>query len=615
MHVIFRETHGMEEIAIPQDLGQSPADLVVLSFSDSDLGAFAGGWHKARAQDADFPTLRLANIASLQHPLSVDTYIQRTLTGAKAILIRLIGGVAYWPYGLQQVELLARNQGIALAVLPGDGRPDDRLAQASTLPPAILHDLAAMCDAGGADGAYAALTVLAGAAGLTDRRVEPFEPLPTVGAWHPARGLCDPAACDFDKPLVVIIFYRSYLVADDLDPFIALHAGFEAKGYAALSLFAPSLKEPVGRAQIEAWLRQLSPVAIVNATGFSALDEHGHSPLDIAGSPVFQIALATSGQEAWAEGARGLSPADLAMHVVLPEIDGRVFMGVASFKAGDPRDAALGFARNRHLSQSDRVAAIVEKVSGWIALAAKSVAERRVALVLSTYPGRPEAMAHAVGLDALSSTQAILADMAQAGYCVTPGHDLAMALQAQTLSWRLADYRRALVDLPAPLQQTIHDCWGAPEDDPAVIDGVFRFPAINLGHAMVALQPERGERAARDGDYHDLSRHPRHAYVAFYLWLRAQGFDAMVHIGAHGTLEWLPGKAVALSDQCWPEVLTAGLPVIYPFIVNDPGEAAQAKRRIGAVTIGHVPPPMGTSAQGAGLGRIEALLDVPRMTP
>jgi cobaltochelatase CobN len=422
----------------------------------------------------------------------------------------------------------------------------------------------------------------------------------------PGKGLCDPAACDFDKPLVVIIFYRSYLVADDLDPFIALHAGFEAKGYAALSLFAPSLKEPAAKAQIEAWLRQLSPVAIVNATGFSALDEHGHSPLDIAGAPVFQIALATSGQEAWAEGARGLSPADLAMHVVLPEIDGRVFMGVASFKAGDPRDAALGFARNRHLSQSDRVAAIVEKVSGWIALAAKPAAERRVALVLSTYPGRPEAMAHAVGLDALSSTQAILADMAQAGYCVTPGHDLAMALQAQTLSWRLSEYRRALADLPAPLQQAIHDCWGAPEDDPAVIDGAFRFPAINLGHAMVALQPERGERAARDGDYHDLSRHPRHAYVAFYLWLKAQGFDAMVHVGAHGTLEWLPGKAVALSDQCWPEVLKAGLPVIYPFIVNDPGEAAQAKRRIGAVTIGHVPPPWSSApkAQGwAGLRR------------
>ena len=125
MHVIFRESHGLEESETPTDLGQSPADLVVLSFSDSDLGAFAEAWHRAAG---GLPELRLANLAALKHPLSVDTYVEQTLAGAKGILIRLIGGMPYWSYGLAQVRVLAQQRGIALAVLPADGREDAQLA-------------------------------------------------------------------------------------------------------------------------------------------------------------------------------------------------------------------------------------------------------------------------------------------------------------------------------------------------------------------------------------------------------------------------------------------------------------------------------------------------------
>ena len=145
MHVIFRESHGLDETATPTDLGQSPADLVVLSFSDSDLGAFAAGWHRA---EGSLPSLRLANLAALKHPLSVDTYLDRTLSRAKGILIRLIGGVPYWSYGLAQVEALARARGIALAVLPADGRADARLEAVSTLPASTLRRLAQLCDTG-----------------------------------------------------------------------------------------------------------------------------------------------------------------------------------------------------------------------------------------------------------------------------------------------------------------------------------------------------------------------------------------------------------------------------------------------------------------------------------
>ncbi|MEJ2457093.1 MAG: cobaltochelatase subunit CobN, partial [Novosphingobium sp.] len=399
------------------------------------------------------------------------------------------------------------------------------------------------------------------------------------------------------------------LAASDLEPFAALHRGFEAAGFSTLSLFVTSLKEPVARAQVDDWVRRLAPAAVVNATAFSARDDAGHSPLDGTGAPVFQLALSTGAREAWSGAARGLSPADLAMHVVLPEIDGRIFAGVASFKATDPRDEALGFAPVRHRADDERIAAVVARITGWIALGRKPVAERRVALVLSTYPGKAYQMAHAVGLDALASALAILEDLRAAGYPTAPVEDLAGGLTQGLAAWPLDSYRQALAGFPLALQDALAEAWGRPEDDPAVVDGAFRFGAVEAGGSTIALQPERGTPADRDATYHDTTRCPRHAYVAFYLWLRAREIDALVHIGAHGTLEWLPGKSVALSDTCWPEALVADLPVVYPFIVNDPGEAAQAKRRIGAVTIGHAPPPLAPVARGAGLERLETLLD------
>lgn len=610
MHILYRERHGLEETEVATDLGQSPAALVVLSFSDSDLGAFAAGWHRAAGS---LPPLRLANLSALRHPLSVDTYVERTLSGARAILIRLIGGVPYWSYGLAQVEELARRRGIALAVLPADGRPDPRLDACSTLPVSTLRRLAHLCDGGGAVAAQAALAQLALAAGLYAGPVGGAKEVPEVGGWTPGAGIACPAAfalADGGKPLVLLVFYRAYLTAHDLAPVTALHTALEAEGFAVLGLFAPSLKAPGAAGWLARWGTALAPAAIVNLTAFSGQDGDGRSPLDAAGVPVFQVALATSDRAAWAAAARGLSPADLAMHVVLPEVDGRIFAGVASFKETGAADPDLQFARTVHAAEAERVAAIAGRVAGWVRLARIPAAEKRLALVLSTYPGKAERLAHAVGLDALASADAILADLSAAGYATGPAGDLAAGLQSETLSWPLEAYREALGTLPETLRTALAARWGAPEADPDIRDGAVRFRAVRRGAVLVALQPERGEPDSRDAEYHDATRGPRHAYVAFYLWLRqAERLDALIHLGAHGTLEWLPGKAVALSGTCWPEALIADLPVVYPFIVNDPGEAAQAKRRLGAVTVGHLPPPLRQGGGSVRLARLESLLD------
>ncbi|MGA7806235.1 cobaltochelatase subunit CobN, partial [Bradyrhizobium sp.] len=492
---------------------------------------------------------------------------------------------------------------------PADGRDDPGLDALSTLPRSALRQLKLLCDTGGAVAAQAAIAQLALASGLYAGPVLGNVDIPALGFYDPAHGALDGLPLSDGRPHALVTFYRSYLAAADTGPVDALIGSLRQRGFDAYGAFAPSLKAP----GIDDWLRahfeRRPPAAIVNATAFSAISDGGATPFDAVACPVFQVALSTARREDWAASLRGLSAADLAMHVVLPEVDGRIFAGVVSFKSPDARDADLQFARLAHQPDERRVDAVVERISSWHRLAQIPACDKRLAIVLSSYPGRPHQIAHAVGLDALASAETLLSDLLTCGFDVASGRLLGQALGEADMRWSVGDYRAALATLAPQLQDDVAKVWGVPESDPLVRDGAFRFAALRRGKAVIAVQPERGETGQRDADYHDLSRTPRHGYVAFYLWLRSQSIDALIHMGAHGTLEWLPGKSVALSESCWPEALTGGLPVIYPFIVNDPGEAAQAKRRIGAVTIGHLPPPLAASTLPQNLVRLEQLLD------
>ena len=415
MHVVFRESHGLEETETPFDLGQDPGDLVVLSFSDSDLGAFAAGYERMRRVGSAHPSVRLANIIALKHPVSVDTYAERTLSGAKAVLVRLIGGEAYWPYGLATLQDMARRKGMALAVLPADGRPDPRLDELSTLPVSTLRRLQALCDEGGAVAAQAALAQLALAAGIYAAPVMGDKTVPQMGFYDPERGVV-PAPVG-ENP-VLVSFYRSYLTAGDTGPVDALIAALRADGFAAYGAFAASLKAPDVSEWLSAHLTAHPPVAVINATAFSAKADDGSTPFDGADCPVFQVALSTARRRDWAASDRGLSPADLAMHVVLPEVDGRLFAGLVSHKSPGKRHPELQFSRFAHRADAGRIAAVVDRVKAWHRLAVTPAADRQLAVILSTYPGRAHQMAHAVGLDALASTEALLGTLADEGYSV-----------------------------------------------------------------------------------------------------------------------------------------------------------------------------------------------------
>src|SRR5262245_8461183 len=617
MHLLATSSTMLDELADPGDLGQTPGDLAVLSFADSDLAGLAAAW--AVERDA-LPSLRLVSLRDLRHPMSVDLWIDRVALHAKVIVVRLLGGLEWWRYGVERLSALARERGIALAVLPGEDRDDLRLAEASTLPQHELDALLRFFREGGQENMRALLRRLAGHAGVALAGVEP-RPVPRLAGYLPGAGALDldalATSLEPDRQGGAILFYRSMLLATATAPIDALCEALAARGLAPAPLMITSLKDAAAAEFLRAALVRLRPAVIVTTTAFAAGGDPGTStPLDDAGVPVLQVVVATTKRAAWRDSTRGLGVSDLAMHVVLPELDGRVLAGAIAFKDALPLHDELAFTALVNRPELDRVGMVADRVAALVRLQTTPWRERRVALLMPDYPGAPGRTGYAVGLDVPASTVAVLGDLAAAGYAVgtAPGTPLALlaALEPASADAVLSvdAYSGLLAGLPPDLVERVRAAWGDPADDPDARDGVFRFRARAFGNVIIAFPPDRGRSTDRRADYHDPALPPRHALLAFGLWLRhGAKVDALLHMGAHGTLEWLPGKAVALSSTCFPEALVGALPVVYPFIVTNPGEAAQAKRRIAAVTIGHLPPPLVETELSGEARALERLVD------
>jgi len=618
MHLLTTSSTNLDEIVEAVDLGQTPGDIAVLSFADSDLAALAAAWE---AERASLPSVRLAHLRDLRHPMSVDLWIDRVGAHAKVIVVRLLGGLDWWKYGIERLSALAHERGIALAVLPGEDRDDARLAAASTLPAQELDALLRFFREGGRDNLRALLRRLAHHAGHELDLCEP-QPVPRLAGYLPGEGAVNldrlAASLQAGHPVVPIVFYRALLLADDTAPVDALCAALAARGLAPAALFVTSLKDREAGAFLRRALERLKPALVVTMTAFAAgggTDET--APLDAPGVPVFQVVSAITKRAAWRDSPRGLGAADLAMHVVLPELDGRVLAGVIAFKDALPIQAGLAFSAFASRPEPDRVAMVADRIAAHVLLQALPASERRIAVLMPDYPGAPGRTGYAVGLDVPASVIALLDDLSAAGYAVSGApkapRELLDALSpgADNATFSIEEYQRLLtVGVPSAAIARLREAWGEPADDADVRDGAFRFRVKKFGKLLVALPPDRGRAAARRADYHDPLVPPRHALVAFGLWLQhVAKIDALVHMGAHGTLEWLPGKAIALTAECFPEIVTGALPVIYPFIVSNPGEAAQAKRRIAALTIGHLPPPLVDGGLSGDARELERLVD------
>ncbi len=662
MHLLRVESRSIDGTAEAVDLGQTPADIVALSFTDTDLAVLAAAWEAGKG---GLPSLRLASLASLRHPYSVDLYAGSVLSKARFVLVRLLGGMDYWRYGVDELANLARASGFHLAIVPGDHRVDERLDEASTLHPAALRRIWSYFAGGGVENIGACLRFVAG-------HISPQPVAPPATPVHPF-GLFAPAMRPgaAGVPSALIVFYRAAMLAADTDPVVALAAALSSRGFRVAAVYVTSLKDAAAASALRAHLAADRPDVILNLTAFSARLEGDGSVLDTANAPVFQLALSGGNHAQWAASQRGLGPADLAMNVVLPEFDGRIIAGAISFKGETERNEMLEFTRLMHQPEPGGVAYAADLALAWADLARTPRRERRLACVLSDYPAKAGRTGYAVGLDTPASVVAIADRLGREGYAVgLPGDAAALAvalsgprsvmagegppstpcgggIDSTPSSWpglsgppphapavtggpdkpghdgsgddglvstratlSLPDYQRMLATLPAAFVEQLRAARGDPAADSAVQDGMFHFRVVRAGTMLIAVQPDRGSVAHRKTEYHDPLLPPRHGYVAFYLWLRhVERVHAVIHCGTHGTLEWLPGKATALSNACSPRAVLGPVPLIYPFIVNNPGEAAQAKRRTAAVTIGHLTPPLTAAGTHGAALELEGLFD------
>ncbi|NTG46809.1 cobaltochelatase subunit CobN [Agrobacterium rhizogenes] len=633
MHLLLAQKGTISDGEEAIDLGQSPGDILFLSAADTELAAIAA----AHGQGEAGYSLRLASLMSLKHPMSVDTYVERTARHAKLIIVRALGGASYFHYALEALHACAARSGALIAVLPGDSKPDPGLMPFSNIALDDLNALWSYLIEGGDANSRAFLgyaeAMLSGA-----EKPATASPLMKAGIWWPGRGvigveewksiseLAVPEG--LEPPTIAISFYRALVQSGETKPVEALIEAAIAEGMRPLPVFAYSLKDPVSIGILESVFTELKPDVVINTTGFAVSApgaDRQPTVLETSDAVVLQAIFSASSREAWDASSQGLSARDLGMNVALPEVDGRVLARAVSFKAAARYDERVEANIVASEPAVDRMCYTARLAANWARLRRTPPSERRVALVMANYPNRDGRLGNGVGLDTPAGTIEVLKAMRKTGYPVADlpgdgdalirylmdgptnsGHDGKVI--RETLS--LSEYKYFLASLPKQIQDEIIARWGAPESDPYVRDGVFALPFTRFGEVLVGIQPARGYNIDPKESYHSPDLMPPHGYLAFYAFLRQSfGAHAVIHMGKHGNLEWLPGKALALSEVCYPEAILGPLPHLYPFIVNDPGEGTQAKRRTSAVIIDHLTPPLTRAESYGPLKDLEALVD------
>ena len=633
--------------------------IALLTHAPSDLAVMAAA---RRLLPADFDAVCAIDLQAMGEPGHMPALLADELADARIIILRVLGRFGSVP-GMAELVAHVHRQGSHLIAISGTGEPDPELMAISTVPPDVLHHALAYFQAGGSVNLAHLMRYLSDHLLLTGHGYDAVTALPEHGLYHP--DLPQQASMDDwlayrrpGQPNVGIVFYRAHWMSGNTRFIDALVDALAKAGMNALPVFTTSLRAGTDAAPNAAPGTSTIPPALryfclsgqpwfsvlINTTAFAMgeITAGGVTPagwavgvLEQINLPVLQAITSGMAEEQWRQSARGMNPLDAAMNVVLPEFDGRIITVPISFKApvaGAPNRSSqagnptpVGYA-----PVANRITRVAGLATRFARLRHTANADKRIAFIFTNSNSKASQIGNAVGLDAPASLLHILLAMQQAGYWLDrlpeSGTALIHALidrcaydnalmssaQLQDAAGRVpaAQYATWFADLPPDMQERMTAQWGAPPGQAYFHDGHLVLAGIELGNAFVALQPPRGYGMDPDAIYHQPDLPPTHHYYALYRWLRdTWRADAIVHVGKHGTLEWLPGKGVGLSQHCFPDALLSDLPLFYPFIVNDPGEGAQAKRRAHAVVVDHLTPPMTTADTYGALAQLTQLVD------
>jgi cobaltochelatase CobN len=618
--------------------------LLLLTTADTEILAAA---RASERLPVGFPEITCANPVTVEEPAS---FLERELDGARAVLVRLLGGRRAWPEGLEDLGRRCARLGIPLLAFGGEAEPDAELTALSTVPSGTVLEAFEYLRHGGVSNTENLLRFVADTVLMEGYGFEPASPLPEVGAYHPrlpegssveellARH--DPA-----RPTVGVIFYRAHWMSGNTAFVDALAEALEEVGANALPVYCYSLRAGAG-GEVPALEMLKNRVDCLVTTvlaggGSSAADAHrSGSPeewlewevpaLEDLGVPVIQGICTTSTREAWLASDAGLSPLDTAWQVAIPEFDGRIVGVPFSFKERFGDGSPVGAALTLYGADAERTARLAGLAARFAGLCRLPNSQKKIAVLLSNYPTKHSRVGNAVGLDTPASAIGLLGALREVGYAVdgapedgdglihsliaAGGHDpeFLTGEQLGDATGRLNTERYAewFAGLPEDLRTGIEEHWGPPPGELFVDGADLVVAGLTFGNVFVGIQPPRGFGENPISIYHDPDLPPTHHYLAAYWWMIEEfGADAVVHLGKHGTLEWLPGKSLGLSPSCAPDAALRDVPLFYPFVVNDPGEGTQAKRRAHATVVDHLIPPMTRAETYNDLARLEQLLD------
>jgi cobaltochelatase CobN len=681
MHLLAAQPGGFTDDEGIIDLGQSPGEIVLLSAADSVLAGLADS---AETLSEDFPSIRLANWMQLLKPAAFDLYRDKVIDHASIVVVSLLGGESYWQYGVAQLQEWAKQSSPlsprTLIIVPGDDTPDDELFSMSTPPKQDTIKVWRFLREGGAINHRHLYHFLAShyledkslkneSLKNTDTKEKTYswaEPrtLPKSLLYFPSSWIektydqhhlndwekhwqeCWQSKDKEDKesskqqantdPVCALLFYRSHLQSANAQMFDKLIDTITAQGLRPLPIAISSLKDKESLSLVNHLTSETNTALIINTTGFAShtvsSPDLSSEPTDFSSPfalniPVLQLILSSSTESDWQSYSQGLRSRDIAMQIVLPEMDGRIITRAISFKAEARFCERCEISVVRYALHQERANFVAQLAQAYCRLATKKNSEKRIAFILANYPTKDGRIGNGVGLDTPASTIQLLQALADNHYPIDNIPENGNALITELLGaitnnpntlhqlscWQSLsqeDYQLHFSALPEANQKMVLERWGSIDKDPKFRNGRIMLAGIRLGETFVGIQPARGFNMDLSANYHDPDLVPPHSYLAFYFWLRhVYHVDAFIHVGKHGNLEWLPGKGTALSNECWPDIALGPMPHFYPFIVNDPGEGAQAKRRTQAVIIDHLMPPMTRAETYGELAELEGLVD------
>jgi cobaltochelatase CobN len=589
---------------------QTPGEIVFLSAADTDLSCVASVWRERFGK-----RLRIAHAFSLRQPVAADHYIETVLRRSKLVVARLLGGRAYFAHFIQGLmDLKEEPLRPKFLIFSGTGSDDDELAPLSDFPVAVCRRMFEFFQHGGRENIRRAADGVEQL--LADRDELPESvPMPEFGIYK--------TSVRPGSATVWICFYRAWLQAGDLEVVDALFSALEKKGLRVHGLYSLSLRSPAVQAEFLMQAQECPPDVVVMMQSFSIClnDDQRISFFEALDCPVLQVPVALCSKEAWLGSLGGLSPAEAAMNVALPEIDGRLFGTVIGFREEETRIEEVEFTQKRLKPDDSQIGYVSDWVRNWTLLRQLPPSKKKLAIILSNYPNRDGRIGNGVGLDTPASTVKVLSTLSEAGYLVDPcpqdGEELMRWLQSGVTNDRERSYGRPsyqemdreafeifLGSLPPKRREELSRNW------PAALSDNLPVAGIQLGDIFVGIQPPRGYSLQPQAIYHSPTLPPPPEYLAFYLWIRETfRAHAIVHLGKHGNLEWLPGRSVALGQDDYPQLCLGPLPHFYPFIVNNPGEGSQAKRRTAAVIVDHLTPPLVRAGLYGDLEKVERLLE------